>query len=265
MHVVRDPWLAIARDGQLPSWERWNENITHVHYFHSTSNFITQFVDRVVENLRWRKGRNASYAISYALMFLLFPFRATIPRAHSSNVRSSGLEANSLHMRIPETTTTMRWKKLSYLKYFVEESDSEYVIITNSSSILNFEPIYEFIRSIQNKNIPLYAGPIHTGFDCEFTSGSFTLLNRMAAEKLLDNRILIPLHVMDDIGFGTAFMKMGVKPINFSSLVIDSLEILETIPNSKLKSAAHFRIKSGSLHSRNDVEIAKRLLQRLDN
>ncbi len=263
MHVNRDPWLSIVKQGQELIWTRDPYKNFKVFYFYSVSTSLSTSIDRIVETLRWRKGRYASYFISYFLMFSLSPFREFLPKARISNPERSGVMASSLRVLIPEMTCTMRWKKLAFLQHFLKESDADYVIITNSSSALNFQPISDFVRLRCIPNKPLYAGPIHMGYDGAFVSGSFTLMNREAAELLLQNRRLIPSHVMDDIGFGNAFNKLGVMPVEFESLVIDSERSLSCYTRKELSRYGHYRLKSQGVDSRNDAQIALRLIEKL--
>ena len=63
----------------------------------------------------------------------------------------------------------------------------------------------------------------------------------------------MPVHLLDDVCFGTAFKKLGVDLINIDSLSIDSLLQLD----------GHFRLKSGTLKNRNDVLLMKALIFKL--
>jgi len=263
MHVTKDPWLSITREGQLPAWERSSYRNFSVLYFFGYSNTITTRINSIIETLRWNRGRYASYGISYVLMFVLRPWLNSLPKAKLVGESKSKVGADSLQVRIPELTSTMRWKKLSFLNFFLEQSDAEYVIITTSSSLLNLEPIVEFLRNQESIDQSIYAGRICVGHDCDFTSGSFTIMNRKSAALLLENRRLIPLHVMDDIGFGTAFEKIGIKPENVASEDLDSLSKLEEFSKESLQSIGHFRFRSGPLNARGDVVIMRELISRL--
>ena len=263
MHVTKDPWLSITRDGQIPSWEQLNYRNFSVIYFFGISNSVTIRINAIIENLRWVRGRYASYGISYFLMCILRPWLNFLPKYESVDENESKLRAPSLRVNFLELTATMRWKKLSFLKYFLEQSDADFVIITTSSSLLNFDPIVEFVSKVKAKKEPVYAGRILAGYDCEFTSGSFTLMNRESVRLLLKNRFLIPVHVMDDIGFGTAFKKLGINPINLKSIDFDSATKIEETSREILKTIGHFRFKSGPQDSRNDVELMQELNLRL--
>jgi hypothetical protein len=263
MHVTRDPWLRIAQLGQFPSWESQKYRNFETVYFFSRTSRIANYLDSTIENLKWRKGRNAAYGISYLLMWTLFPLRRFVPRAVTAKDGESGVDGFSLKVAIPELTASMRWKKLAFLKFFLSKTKSEYVIITNSSSILNLAALEEFLEGADVSEDPIYAGPINSAHDGVFTSGSFTVMNRQAAKLLLKNAKLIPTHTMDDVCFGTAFKRMGVKPIQIDSLSIENLSSLANLGTEYLRSFAHFRLKSGPLENRADVEIMQQLIERL--
>ena len=263
MHVTKNPWLSIVRDGQLPSWKKFNSYNFNVVYFFSQSNRFFIFIDKLIESMRWRKGRHASYAISYILMFILQPWKNYLPKSIITSILESKIEAFSLKVNIPELTSTMRWKKISFLNYFLEHTTANFVIISTSSSILNIGKIIEYIEESDRSSDCLYAGNVQQSHDCAFTSGSFTLMNRKAVEMLLKNRNLMPVHVMDDIAFGSVFKKIGITPVNLNSLNIDSLEKLNSYDFSYLMKHLHFRLKSGDLSARNDVKIMNSLVDRL--
>ena len=263
--MTKDPWLSITRDGQLPAWKHSTYKNFSVVYFFGVANSITSRIDSIIENMRWVRGRYASYGISYFLMVVLRPWRGTVPNYELVDSRKSKVEAVSLRVKFPELTATMRWKKLAFLQYFVEKTDADFVIISTSSSLLNFEPIVNFLARTRNSNKAVYAGRILNGYDCDFASGSFTVMNRESARMLLENKSLIPVHVMDDIGFGTAFKKIGVIPANLKSIDLDSAAKVEATPEAILKETGHFRFKSGLHNSRTDASLMQDLMSKLQN
>jgi hypothetical protein len=263
MHVTKEPWLSIARDGQRPSWEISRFKNFEVVYFFGKSNRITIKIDRLIESLRWNRGRYASYAISYFLMAVLLPIKALVPKAKIVSQNESRIPAKSLKVSVPELTSTMRWKKIAFVEYFLTQSQAEYLIISTSSSLLNFDAILKFLKKQVDIDNWLYAGPIHIGYDSDFTSGAFTLMDRKTASLLYENRKLIPVHVMDDIGFGSAFKALNVLPTEMKSINIDSIERLNTHSMEELSGIPHFRLKSGETNSRNDVEIMLALAAKL--
>ena len=263
MHATREPWLSIASHGQLKHWQLQNYKNFEVVYFFSNTSKIATYLNSVVENLRWKKGRNASYFISYVLMYLFAPFRIFIPKTEVANEKNSRISAFALKINIPEMISTMRWKKIAFLKFFLESTNSDYAIIITSSSILNFDVLDKILKNLDEFKGPIYAGPSQPAHDCEFVSGSFTIINREGVQLLLDNLRLMPVHVMDDVAFGTAFKRLKVSITNIQNLNIDSIEHLNSINDRDLSRIAHFRLKSGSLNNRNDITIMNKLISRL--
>ncbi len=265
MHVTKEPWLSIAKNGQLPTWENSPYKNFSFIYFFGLANRITLFIDSLIESLRWNKGRYASYGISYFLMLTLRPWLNALPKSKLVDENQSKISAPALRVRVPELTSTMRWKKLAFLEYFLNETNAEYALITTSSSVIHFEPIVDFVRKLGDPSQPLYAGRVCQAHDCEFTSGAFTVLNRKSARLLLESRTYLPVHVMDDVAFGTGFKRLGITPQNLPSLDFDSSSKLLKTPTEELFKVAHFRLKSGPLSSRGDINIMRELLSRIQD
>jgi len=263
LHTSREPWLSIAKFGQLSSWETQDCNDFNVTYLYAKTSRTASFLDMSIEKLRWGKNRYYAYAVSYFLMAFFYPWRRYIPKASFKEEEDSGIAARALKVNIPELTCTMRWKKITFLQYFLEETSSQYIVITNSSSILNINAIKKSLERIARSADYIYAGPIGSAHDCNFISGAFTVLNRKSVKLLLDNLEIIPVHVMDDVSFGTAFKKLGIEVINIDSLSIDSLQQLDNTDAVILSEHGHFRVKSGSLKNRNDILIMKELISKL--
>ena len=263
MHATREPWLSIAVQGQVKHWGHQNYKNFEVAYFFSNTSKFANYLNLLIEKLRWEKGRNASYFISYILMFVFAPFKKFLPKAIEVDETESKISAFALKINIPELTSTMRWKKVAFLKYFLEHTKSDYVVIITSSSILNFSAIEKIIAELDKLKSPVYAGPSQPAHDCNFVSGSFTIINRAGVELLLNNLQLMPVHVMDDVAFGTAFKKLKVPITDIKNLNIDSMLQLESLSDQELLNNGHFRLKSGTLNSRNDIAIMNQLLKRL--
>ncbi|CAB4367013.1 MAG: hypothetical protein F2917_03330 [Actinobacteria bacterium] len=260
MHVTRDPWLSITRDGQLPSWKKSKFQNFSVVYFFSSATKLTTALSTFVEWLRWNKYRYASYAIQLFLLISFRPWIRYIPTGTLVDQSESKINALALKVNIPELISTMRWKKLAFLKYFLEETSADFVIISTASSILNMDLIVEILSKLKNTDQPLYGGKIHHNHKVQdFASGSFTVLNRKSAALLLENTLLMPVHTNDDISFGMAFERLGIQPIDMKSLDFASLEMLREVPRNVLSEVPHFRLKSGPLGSRGDVEIMREL------
>jgi len=263
MHTTREPWLSIATHGQLEHWNFQSENNFEVIYFFSRTSKFASKLNTYIENLRFRKGRKASYFISYILMAVCMPFRLYKPIAYSVNESESKIPALSLKINIPELESTMRWKKIAFLNYFLEKTESDYVIMITSSSIVNLRVVTEIINELDKTRRMIYAGPLNKAYDCDFASGSFTIINRLAAKLLIDNLRLMPVHVNDDVAFGTAFKNLGIPILDIKNLNINSLTQLENLFTAEINQIPHFRLKSGSIDNRQDILIMNQLTHRL--
>ena len=122
MHATREPWLSIAVQGQVKHWGLQNYKNFEVAYFFSNTSKLANYLNSLIENLRWEKGRNASYFISYFLMISLAPFKRLIPRTFEVDETESKISAFALRINIHELTSTMRWKKIAFLTYFFKHT-----------------------------------------------------------------------------------------------------------------------------------------------
>ena len=68
---------------------------------------------------------------------------------------------------------------------------------------------------------------------------------------------------IEDVSLSKSVLRKGVRLVRFPHMDINSLENLERITDAELLNHYHFRLKSGSLENRNDVEIMKELHRRL--
>jgi hypothetical protein len=254
LYADRNPWRNIVRRAQIPFFARQANSRWSFIYLAGTNYWFVSRIERIVETLRWEKGRFPSYAIAYLQMLLLLPLRAWLPSFRVKNFESQ-TKISLLSTRIPEMSLCIRWKKIACLKYFDQNTDFTHLIFTTCSSLFNFKVLMDNIRQA-DKAGPLYAGPIQSSADGDFVSGSFTVLNRESVALLLNNLSAIPLHVMDDIGTGTALRLLGVKPKPLPSLSLSSIEDFSKINFSQIP---HFRCKSGLLNERNDVEVMTKL------
>ena len=263
MHVNREPWLSIAVEGQMPNWLSKASNDYEVVYFFSKSLFLARLLNKFIEKLRWETSRYAGYGISYTLMALFRPWKKFVPKSTAVNECESGVSNFALKINIPEMASTMRWKKLAFLRYFLDHTESEYAIITTPSSVLNFDAIFRTFSSFDQTDAALYAGPIHAAHDCNFISSCFTIMNRKSAKLLLENLNLMPVHLMDDVAFGVAFKKLKVNLVKMDSLNVHSLLDFANISSTELNRYHHFRVKSQDFKRKEDIKIMLALLKRL--
>ena len=278
MHSTREPWISIVRDGQLPAWEKSKYQNFSVIYFFGRERQITSFIGSLIEKYRWRRFPYTRHLVQFLLWIAFKPWSRFVPSAVLADESQSNLRASGLKVNFPDITATMRWKKLAFLEYFLNQTKCEYLIISNSSSILNFEPIVQFLEKFKAEDGTfLYAGLMNRYHKLSwragrgakyrkthtYVSGSFTVLNRPSASLLLEGRGIYPVHSNDDLGMGRVFEKLGIQPIPMTSLSFESFDTLQAVSKEELRRVGHFRLKSGPLISRNDIEIMHELTKKL--
>jgi len=265
MHVNREPWLSITQDGQSPSWKKSKYQNFSVIYFFGNESRTLSFIGNRIESMRWNRHRLVRYGIQLFLIVVLKPWAKFLPSFSIANKEEGKITDPGLLVHFPEITATMRWKKLSFLQYFLDETDAEFVIISNTSSILQLEPIVDFLNTISNPDEILYAGRVQNFPPRvkEYVSGCFTIMNRKSATLLIKNRNKIPVHMPDDVVFGKGFERLGVAAINLLSIDLNSVQMVREAKSDQLSEVCHFRLKSSYMGLRNDVEIMQALCEKL--
>ena len=150
----------------------------------------------------------------------------------------------------------MRWKILGIMKYFIEETNDNYLFLTSSSSYVNPEILMESLENLRDEEHCVgalsYSG-------ANFPAGSNRLFTRKLVMRILKNRRLWDATLVEDLALGKLLLKIGIETKFIELISIANLEELRTIPISKLLSNYHFRLKSqeikGSDARRNDVAI----------
>ena len=107
-----------------------------------------------------------------------------------------------------------------------------------------------------NKKEVHYGGAIqYPGTLEEYAMGSFIVINREAARLFLENLKEYPVEMLDDIGLGKAASALGMKATKFESISVTEQDELLKLSEKELKSISHYKLKSGDLKNRQDVEL----------
>jgi hypothetical protein len=118
----------------------------------------------------------------------------------------------------------------------------------------------EFISLLPKTSV--YTGAIPY-VDAQFVSGSNRILSRDVVQKILDNALRFDPTIIEDVALGELVQKLGIERQGFPISNIATLDDLKSFPVAGLESSYHFRLKSGKLNNRNDVEIMLALHEKL--
>ena len=258
-HGLYEPWLSILNQGQAKTWlelERPSE--MQVVHFHSTKlGALGWKFDRLHEFLRW-KNKWFAYVLQIFDRLVGFPLMLYIP----SYSRSEKLVTTdpAVHIHFPDSYQFMRWKDLSVLKYFVTETNADFIFMSTTSSYLLPHKLLEMIQTFPMNKI--YAG-VNPYDGANFAAGNSRLISRDVAKLILKHRIRFDPGVIEDRAMGEMLTKMKIEFKPLPSLHVTSEDELDGTPNSKLMSYFHIRVKSGVFLKRNDVSLMRAVHRRI--
>jgi hypothetical protein len=187
----------------------------------------------------------------------MFPFLISIPKVTISN--SLPARIPGIRIEWPDIYATLRWKDLAIIEYFCKKTDFDFLFMTTSSSYIRPFKLIEYCSKFEVGDV--YAGSKPYP-DAEFVSGANRILSRSTAEAVLSSRVFWDPAVIEDVALGDLIRKNGIECQSYDQCNIPSLEYLESLSDEMLLSNYHFRVKSGSINERQDVQIMKRLSER---
>lgn len=258
VHSIQEPWLSITKEGQFRTWlDKEYENVSIVHFYAKPANPLTKILDHLNEKLRWRSGRRIGQIRNALGMVTLLFLSRWIPRISSPKKNPFGHPSESFRVHCLDMYLTSRWKRLAVMNYFINHDAADFLLFTTSSSYVQPNLLLGKLSKLNDEI--LYAGPIIGDAQDSFVSGAQTVLNKKAAKLFLENRGMIPVQLLDDVGLGRTARKLNIKPKHLDTLNIDSLQKLREIDINVLKNIHHFRLKAQDGKNRRDIEIFSEL------
>ena len=264
IHCLRSPWIEISNSGYMKSWGLQNSQFCTFHdFFSKKPNRLSVNLNRFIENIRWNHGKFPSYILAYSLMFFLFPLRWYIPRIKFKRSKELNLHHDMYRVYFPDSITSLRWKKLAIIKYFLDNSNDDFLIIANPSSYLNLDKLVAVVGDERSGFD--YCGMVKHSADSAFIVGSFILISRKVATLMVAKRFLIPTHTSDDVAFGAFLTRSGIVPIDIESVELNSASEFSTLSENVLRNTIQFKVKALVENQRIDSQILVQLHDRLRN
>ncbi len=259
VHSLKEPWLTIFREGSQATWLQTpvpsDFELIHFHGL-ELSNFWNRW-DALHEKIRWR-NRWVAAPLRWFDQLVAFPFLNFIP-----DVRPSSALENTdscFEINCKDTYQFLRWKDLAILKFFVHNTSADYIFMTTNNSYINFVELSHMVNSFPPDSF--YGGVVpYEG--ANFAAGNNRFLSRDVAESILRNRRAFAAGDIEDVALGKIATSLGFSFRPLKSLVLQSLQDLDSVSDEELLDNFHFRVKSGPLTSRKDVSIMLKLHSRL--
>ncbi len=258
-HGYYAPWIDIATEGQNETWlnAKLPPNVEVLHYHGSPLGNLGLILDKVHERIRWSNRLGYFLLRLFDSVFTL-PFLALTPSASSSKLLH--LRHKSIHVRWPDSYLTFRWKAKGMFKYALNNYEFDFLFMTTSSSYIRLN---ELLKLLSQQNPVEFFGGASAYEGANFAAGSNRVLSRDLVQSLLNNPFDYLPFPIEDLSLSRSVLRKGVRLLRLPHLDINSLENLLKVSDAELLNHYHFRLKSGSLENRNDVEIMKELHRRL--
>ena len=204
-HGLYEPWINILNEGQRKTWLRWPlpESVKVIHLHGTPLTPIGWKLDRLHEKIRWT-NRWVAMPLAWLDRFLLLPFRWYIPKISRSELLE--IEEEVLHTHFPDSYLNFQWKFLALLKYFLEETDFDFIFATTTSSMIKPFALQRLVSKF-NPEENIYAG-VKPYEGANFAGGNNRLLSRSAANMIIENRWRIDPGTIEDKAMGELFSKL---------------------------------------------------------
>lgn len=259
VHGLYEPWIEILNKGQELTWLQGarRKDITIIHAHGIPVNRLGQILDRLHEKLRWQNR-------GVALMLRVFDILLTYPWIifNSTYQTSKRLYAShpAIQVNFPDIYLTLRWKNLAVMRYFLNETDCDYLFMTTTSSYINLVRLAKVVRNLPKTS--LYAGAIaYQG--ANFAAGNNRLMSRDVVQLFLENSNLWDPTVIEDLALGNLAARLGLELVPLPQLNISSIDQLSETSSNELNSHFHIRVKSGPLFERNDILVMQEIHRRI--
>jgi hypothetical protein len=258
-HGLYKPWIDIYNRGQKDTWlaTEMPENFEVAHFHGSPVGRLGLLIDKWHERIRW-SNRPMATSLRVVDRALGFPFRSTIPRTTPSDSLASLQQVWHVHQ--PDLYPTYKWKEIGILAHAIDNYEFDYLFTTTTSSYILPNNL---LKVIANKPRELYYGGMIPYENANFASGSNRFFSRDVVELLVKNRKFLDCGIIEDVSIANLLQKYDILPDSLFGLNLDSLNQIENLTSEQMNLNYHYRLKSGPLSKRNDVELFKKLHEKL--
>jgi len=250
-----EPWTKIWKEGQEKTWIKVKvDGSKVVHYQSKNAPFLIRKFDDLHEKIRYRQ----------ILGLWQGRFDKIITKFISRKIPEYFYNVNRQILTVNSWSTYFFYgqRNIALYDWFLKDTDTDFLYVTNSSSYINQRNLLRVIEQF-NPNETIYAGNIYlNGESDEFISGAGKLLSRKSVEVIRDNWHKHSHETLEDVTLGRFMKSMGISAIPLISVLVPTVDAVETLPDSILCSEFHFRCKSEEI-PRKDVEIMRLLHDRI--
>ena len=259
-HGYYQPWIDILFKGQEQTWlsENRPERFKVLHFHATPVGTMLKGFDKWHEKVRWTRNRSISLLLLVFDYLITFLFIGWTPKVSKSNLIK--LKDPAFNAQVKDIYLTVPWKLLAMYKYVLKNYEFDYLFRTTSSSYVR---AIELIKVSEVLPREKYYGGAIAYEGARFAAGNNVLISRDLIERIAMKKNITNPTIIEDVSLGNYMNSIGVELSPLPQINIDSIEKLNSIPDKELNKNFHFRLRSGSLQKRNDVEIMHALHERI--
>lgn len=258
-HGLYAPWIDIYERGQKVTWlaEEMPVNFEVAHFHGTPVGKFWQSIDKLHERIRW-SNRPMATSLRIVDRAIGFPFKKVIPYVAPSKLMFASQAVWHVHQ--PDLYSTYKWKEIGILSHVLKQNDFDYLFTTTTSSYIQPKNL---LKVLKNKPRNRYYGGMIPYESANFASGSNRIFSRDVVDLLVKNRQFLDSGVIEDMSIADLLRKLEIVPDPLSGLNFDSLDQIKELTSDEIARTYHFRLKSGPLSNRSDVELFNSLHERL--
>ena len=249
LQVNVEPWKSIYEKGQLPTWIKSSpSNIEIVNIYGATPNKMVRALDRTHEKLRLSKLLQGPI---HALDRYLNKYLRK--KTNPTWSKKSDEYVTSLNVKVPSMLLTLPIVEIVLFKYFLSRTKADFLYMSNSSSYINLIELEKLIQTFPITKV--YGGTKDISGDIQFMSGANRILSRDLVEKLVSSFSLWDFSYVEDVSMGKLLLDENKNFVFIPRQIFQSKEQIDSADIVEMKKNVQFRLRSGKLKSRNDVEL----------
>jgi hypothetical protein len=251
-----EPWESIWKNGQLPTW---------VNRFKNDYEIVN--VSGLALSAMWKKFDTFHERQRYSARFGKWQGRLDyffIPWLKRNIPSSKEVPASIIREILIKTNSSYIFagrRLLGTIKWFLEENESQYLLLTTTSSLINVKNLKRRLRELDTKS-PVYAGHLLGDGDSRFVTGAGQLINRQTAKIVVEHAREYPHRMLNDVALGQLLRNHNVKAIEIPWVWVKSVDEVSRLDLETLGSTFHFRVKT-STNPRTDDLVMRALHTRL--
>ena len=257
LQVNAEPWKSIYEKGQLPTWIKDNQtNVEIVNVYGNTPNYLVRALDLIHEKFRWSKLlQGPIHALDRKLNRYLGKM------ANPKWSKTKDMYSTSLHVKIPSMLLTLPVVEIVLFRYFLDRTEADFLYMSNTSSYINLCELEQLIETFPKSKV--YGGTADTSGDVQFMSGANRILSRDLVEKLVYNFASWDFSCVEDVSMGKLLLGEEKDFVSIPRLVFETVDQIDSADVVEMRKNVQFRLRSGNLNSRNDIELMHHLHEKL--